>query len=158
MRSPKLSLGFQSMRAFVKQQHVWSTVLSSKHIPENNFGCWQSPLTRPWMRLAHFLPEDHFTTSLYGNRLNKGEIRLLWLLPNKDPSARVEALMTRGELNGNLTYSALSILVVARSMLVCGNTMLHPEMTSIYMMFAGRTMRCSSTASNILWVSICFRL
>ena len=59
------------------------------------------------------VPDDLHATNLHGNRLLADEIRLFYLLPNKTPAARVEGLLTRGNLDSKLHYTALSY--------TCGN-------------------------------------
>ena len=61
----------------------------------------------------NLIPDDIYSKNLHGNRLLANELRLLYLLPNKDPQARIEGLLTRGALDLNLHYAALSY--------TCGN-------------------------------------
>lgn len=56
----------------------------------------------------NLIPDDNYSTNLHGDKLLANEIRLLYLLPNKDPQARIEGLVTRGTLDLNIHYAALS--------------------------------------------------
>ncbi|KIW65948.1 hypothetical protein PV04_08161 [Phialophora macrospora] len=69
--------------------------------------------TKSSEEVVNFLPDDIHTTNLHGNRLEAEEVRMLYLLKNKHPGARIEGLLTRGKLDPKLRYAALSY--------TCGN-------------------------------------
>lgn len=62
---------------------------------------------------AILIPNAKSASDLHGTRLARDEVRLLYLLPNSHPSARVEGLLTRGKLDSSLRYAAMSY--------TCGN-------------------------------------